>query len=273
MTLPFVKMQGIGNDFVMLDGLREPLPETDLPALARRANDRRLGVGGDGLILVERGETAPYRMRMFNPDGSESEMCGNGVRCFARLLKDRGYLESDVARVETGAGVLELTLLPEGRVRVDMGVAELDPARIGMAGVSGGRFVDAPFGAYRATAVSMGNPHAVIFVPDAAAVDLETVGPELERSPLFPRRVNVHFVQVLSRAELVQRTWERGAGITLACGTGACACAVAAFETGRAGRDVLVHLPGGDLAIAYGEDGRVLMTGPAETVFTGTLTL
>ena len=273
--MPFTKMQGIGNDFVMLDLLAEGAPDLDWPALAQRANDRRFGVGGDGLILVERGEDAPFRMRMFNPDGSEAEMCGNGIRCFAKLLKDRGHLDGDLARVETGAGELELRLEGDGRVTVDMGRAELDPTRIGMApevaAIAGGRFVEAPLGGYRATAVSMGNPHAVIFTDDVAAVDLARIGPELERSPLFPRRVNVHFVQVVSPTELIQRTWERGAGLTLACGTGACACAVAAFVTGRSGREVLIHLPGGDLQIESRDDGRVLMTGPAETVFTGAL--
>ncbi len=278
MTLPFTKMQGIGNDFVMLDTIATPLPEVDLRALARRTNDRRLGIGGDGLILVERGENEPFRMRMFNPDGSESEMCGNGIRCFAKLLKDHGHLEDSVARVETGAGVLLLGLMSDGQVRVDMGIAELDPAKIGMApGVStslgGAPFKDAPIGGYRGTAVSMGNPHVVIFTDDVAIVELERIGPELETSPFFPARVNVHFAQVLGRGELRMRTWERGAGITLACGTGACATAVAAYETGRTGRDVLMHLPGGDLRIEIAEDRRVHMTGPAETVFRGTLNL
>lgn len=283
MTLSFTKMQGIGNDFVMLDAIAAPLAGLDLdgldlPALSRRANDRRRGIGGDGLILVERGRSEPFRMRMFNPDGSESEMCGNGIRCFARLLRDHGHLEGSVARVETGAGVLELALRPDGQVRVDMGIAELDPARIGMApgvgaSLGGAQFQDAPIGGFRGTAVSMGNPHLVVFTDDVASVDLETVGPELERSPFFPARVNVHFAQVLGRGELRMRTWERGAGITLACGTGACAVAVAAGVTGRSDADVLVHLPGGDLRIEVGGDLCVHMTGPARTVFTGTLTL
>ncbi|RYG86353.1 diaminopimelate epimerase, partial [bacterium] len=230
-------MHGIGNDFVMIDTLATPLPELDLAELSRRTNDRRRGIGGDGLILVERGASEPFRMRMFNPDGSESEMCGNGIRCFARLLRDHGHLESGIARVETGAGVLELDLLADGQVRVDMGIAELDPDRIGMApgvgaSLGGAPFQDAPIGGYRGTAVSMGNPHVVIFTDDVASVDLESVGPELERSPFFPARVNVHFAQVLSPTELRMRTWERGAGITLACGTGACAVAVAAHLTG-----------------------------------------
>ena len=261
MTIPFTKMQGIGNDFVMLDGVGAPLPDTDLPALSRYANDRRRGVGGDGLILVERGEGAPFRMRMFNPDGSESEMCGNGIRCFARLLKDRGYLEGTTAKVETGAGLLEVELVGNGLVRVDMGVAELRSAYIPVASEIA-TFKDQPIGhGLRGTAVSMGNPHVVILTDDVAGVDLETLGPQIETSPLFPARVNVHFVQVLSapdaeRGEIRMRTWERGAGITLACGTGACASAVAAFLNGRTPRETLAHLPGGDLELLYREDGR-----------------
>lgn len=265
-------MQGIGNDFVMIDRLiGSDLPD-DLPALARKLNDRRFGIGGDGLILVERGDSAPFRMRMFNPDGSESEMCGNGIRCFARLLRDHGHFQEDTVDVETGAGILTLTLIGDNRVCVDMGVAKLTRGEIGMTGPEKERFVDLPVGdGFHGTAVSMGNPHLVIFVPEASSVELSLAGPRLEHHPEFPRRVNVHFVQVTDRSHLIQRTWERGAGITLACGTGACACAVAAALTGRAERSVEVTLPGGRLDIVYQEDGHVLMTGPAETVFEGTI--
>ncbi len=267
--IPFSKMQGIGNDFVMLDALRDAISMEDLPDLARRINDRRLGVGGDGLIIGEKGQSAPFRMRMFNPDGSESEMCGNGVRCFARLLRDHGHIEGEQMEVETGAGVLGLRLVESG-VRVDMGLARLTRGEIGMMDRAGETFVEQPIGeGLRGTAVSMGNPHLVTFIDDAEAVDLLDVGPRLERHELFPQRTNVHFVQVLDRATLIQRTWERGAGATLACGTGACASAVAAVLTQRAERDVEVRLPGGTLRIEYDEDGRVWMTGPAETVFEG----
>jgi diaminopimelate epimerase len=267
-------MQGIGNDFVMVDAIRSPI-QADLAALARRVNDRKFGIGGDGLILLERGDKAPFRMRMFNPDGSESEMCGNGIRCLARLVRDHGHSEANVLDVETGAGILHLELLPSGSVRVDMGRARLTRGEIGMNGPSGDQFVEKPVetpaGVLPGTAVSMGNPHLVLFVDDAAQIDLEHIGPQLEHHPLFPARTNVHFIQVLDRGHLLQRTWERGAGATLACGTGACASAVAAFITGRADRAAEVRLPGGTLSIEYAEDGTVFMTGPAETVFTGTL--
>ncbi len=271
--IPFTKMHGIGNDFVLVD-LVEPgaRPIQDPSTLARAVNDRRFGIGGDGLILVEPGATAPFRMRMFNPDGSEGEMCGNGVRCVARLLVEHGHAEGPDIALETGAGVLGMHLLGDGRVRVDMGRARLDPAEIGMLGTTA-PFVDQPVAIgdrdLPGTAVGMGNPHLVLFVKSAMDVPLETWGPELEHHPLFPNRVNVHFVQVAGPGLLIQRTWERGAGATLACGTGACACAVAAAITGRAESVVQIRLPGGELEIEYAPTGTVWMTGPAETVFEG----
>lgn len=269
----FTKMQGIGNDFVMVDTISEPLPALDVSELARKVNDRKFGIGGDGLILVEKGNQAPFRMRMFNPDGSESEMCGNGIRCFAKILQDRGHLASDSTDVETGAGTLHLEIMPSGMVRVNMGPARLTRGEIGMLGDAKAIYQDVPtetmLGTLPATAVSMGNPHLVLFVADAASVPLQVVGPELEYHSLFPSRTNVHFIQVLDRKTLIQKTWERGAGATLACGTGACASAVAACLTGRADRSVEMQLPGGSLFIDYLESGEVLMTGPAETVFEG----
>lgn len=270
--IPFTKMQGIGNDFVMVDALRHPSLPEDLAAWSRLVCDRRFGIGGDGLILVEKGSEAPFRMRMFNPDGSESEMCGNGIRCFARLLVDHGHAEGAAPiGVETGAGLLQVEVLPDLRVRVDMGIARLRRGEIGMTGGAETQaFVEQEVGhGYRATAVSMGNPHLTIFVDDVSKVDLEAVGPALERHPLFPHRTNVHFVQVVDRTHLIQRTWERGAGITLACGTGACASVVAAVITDRADRKVENRLPGGPLEIEVAPEGRVFMTGPAETVFDG----
>jgi len=292
-VIPFVKMHGIGNDFILLDGIGEHLPETDFPTLARSVNDRRFGVGGDGLILIERGASAPYQMRMFNPDGSEAEMCGNGIRCFAKLLKDRGYHDGGAVDVDTGAGRLTVTVEANGWVRVDMGQAWLKRGEIPMTGPADESFVDQPveiadLGSriadrkaqspepkahspkpFRGTAVSMGNPHLVIFVDDVHAIDLEHIGPILEHHELFPKRVNVHFAQVVDKGHLIMRTWERGAGITFACGTGACSIAVAGFLTGRSDRNVDIRLPGGHLKLEYQEDGRVFMTGPAETVFEG----
>lgn len=273
----FTKMHGIGNDFVMVDTIDSPLPSgvegqevSAFADLARKVNDRRFGIGGDGLILLEKGDQAPFRMRMFNPDGSESEMCGNGIRCFAVLLRDLGHLSGDSVEVETGAGTLKLDLVGGNDVRVDMGPARLTRGEIPMTGAADERFIDQPVGdGFSGTAVSMGNPHLVIFVDDVQKVDLELLGPKFEHHALFPRRTNVHFVQVVDRGTLIQRTWERGAGITLACGTGACSVAVAGFLTGRSDRIAQVRLPGGNLKIEYLEDGRVLMTGPAETVFEG----
>jgi diaminopimelate epimerase len=200
-------------------------------------------------------------------------MCGNGIRCYAKLLKENGHLDRDSVDVETGAGILHLELKPSGMVQVNMGKARLTRAEIGMTGPADQEFREVPSetsaGTFPATAVSMGNPHLVLFVPEAAAIPLAKVGPELEHHPLFPNRTNVHFVQVVDRNTLLQKTWERGAGATLACGTGACASAVAAFLTGRAERSVEMQLPGGSLFIDYLESGEVLMTGPAETVFKG----
>lgn len=267
--IKFSKLQGTGNDFIVIDTLAEQVPPSDLPSFSRRVNDRRLGIGGDGIILVERGESAPFRMRMFNPDGSESEMCGNGLRCFARVVHDRGYAPSDHLQVETGAGVLEVDCLAEHQFRVDMGLAHLTRGEIGMTGPADETFIDAVFDTYKGTAVSMGNPHVVIFVEDVDAVDLKFEGPRLEVNPLFPQRTNVHFVQVLDRTHLKQRTWERGAGATMACGTGACSVGVAGFLTGRSERKVEIQLPGGQLDVEYLESGHVLMTGPAEVVFEG----
>ncbi|RYG31963.1 diaminopimelate epimerase [bacterium] len=268
--MAFEKWQGIGNDFVLVDAFTQTLPD-DLASLSQATCDRRFGIGGDGLILLAPGEKEALQMRMFNPDGSESEMCGNGIRCLALFAQALGRAGEGEVPVETGAGRLTVEVLADGRVRVDMGPARLTRSEIGMADPSDTRFVNEtiPGHELQGTAVSMGNPHLVLFVDDVAAVNLEEIGPVLENHPLFPARVNVHFVQVVDRETLIQRTWERGAGITLACGTGACSVAVAAFLNGHSERTVMVHLPGGDLGIEYREDGRVLMTGPATKVFEG----
>ena len=260
-AIPFVKMQGLGNDFVVLDALRDA-PPLDLAGFARLACDRRRGVGGDGLLLLEKGSDAPFRMRMWNPDGSESEMCGNGLRCAAALLRERGYADGSVD-IETGAGTLRAVFEGED-VAVDMGIARLTRGEIGMVGPPD----EIPEG-LGGVAVSMGNPHLVLFVEDADAVDLAYEGGRLERHPAFPQRTNVHFVQILGPDEARVRVWERGAGATLACGTGACAVAVAGVQTGRLARRSTVRLPGGPLTIDVAEDLRVTMTGPAETVFEG----
>jgi diaminopimelate epimerase len=246
--------------------------------LARRVSDRHFGIGADGLILLLPSASADVRMRMYNADGSEAQMCGNGIRCVAKYAYDQGLAKVNPMRVETAAGVktIELAMGRDGKViaaTVDMGEPVLEAERIPVR-IHQPRVVDSPIRAgqhaYKMTCVSMGNPHAVIHVEDVRAVRLEEVGPAIEHNPLFPERVNVHFAQVHSPREVTMRTWERGSGITLACGTGASAVCVAGVLTGRTGREILAHLPGGDLRLEWREsDNRVYMTGPATEVFSG----
>jgi diaminopimelate epimerase len=296
MSIPFTKMEGIGNDYVYIDGFACGID--DPITLARRISDRHFGVGSDGLILVlppEPGILAHVRMRMFNADGSESEMCGNGIRCVCKLAHDRGLCRERPMRIQTGAGILEVEYRcgPDGTVRevtVDMGSPVLEAGRIPviLEGVrKSDRVIDQPLrrlGAIpgstdwpdrcgldpRFTCVSMGNPHAVLFCDDVAAVALESLGPWMEHHPAFPHRVNVHVASVQQPHVVTVRTWERGAGQTLACGTGAAAVCVAGALSGRAARSITAHLPGGDLQLEWdGPNGRVRKTGPAVEVFTG----
>jgi len=254
-VIPFTKMQGIGNDFVVLNVLEATPP--NLSELSRTLCDRHMGVGADGLILVGSRGAGLATMRMLNPDGSESDMCGNGLRCVAKWLHAIEFAGRDEPlSIETGGRTTEAILLPDGRVRVDMG-----PARILDASLT----VDEWTGFF----LDVGNPHFVVFTESVEAVPLETVGPKLERHPAFPNRTNVHFVEVIDEQTICQRTWERGAGITLACGSGACACAVASRVSGRTSAVMTVHLPGGDLEIDASDETRVWMTGPAQVVFTG----
>jgi len=274
--LKFTKMHGIGNDYVYVGTFDQAAP-ADPSKLAIAVSDRHFGIGSDGLILIEPTRAADARMRMFNADGSESEMCGNGVRCVAKFLHDRGIAARPKVTVETGRGVLTLDLAIEDgkarRVRVDMGEPILQGSDI-PTNLPGNPPVEAPVTAggleLAVTAVSMGNPHAVVYVDDVDRYPVETVGAALEVHPGFPRKVNVHFVEVVSAAEVRMRTWERGSGITLACGTGACAVAVAGVLTGRTGHRLLAHLPGGDLELEWAGGGApVFMTGPAVEVFSG----
>jgi len=273
----FTKMHGLGNDYVYVDCFAETVDDPRRLAIA--ISDRHFGVGSDGLILVmPSAEAADVRMRMFNADGSEAQMCGNGVRCVAKYAHDHGHTAANPMRVETAAGIktIDLQLGPDGKVAtatVDMGKPILDPERIPVL-TRQARAVDVTMKtssrALQMTCVSMGNPHAVFFVDDVASVPLEKLGPEIENNPIFPERVNVHFVQVHSPAEVTVRTWERGSGITLACGTGASAVCVAGVQTHRTARKILAHLPGGDLRLEWrAADEHVLMTGPATEVFTG----
>ncbi|HWE97483.1 MAG TPA: diaminopimelate epimerase [Tepidisphaeraceae bacterium] len=278
----FTKMHGIGNDYVYVDGFAQAV--VDPAALARKVADRHFGIGGDGLILILPSDKADVRMRMFNADGSESEMCGNGVRCVAKYAFDHGLTASNPMKVETGRGVLTLDLETSrdrkvSRVTVNMGepilaLPEVPVDRDKL--VKGAREHEYRLSVAQAselldaTFVSMGNPHAVMYVPDVRAVDLEHIGPEVEHHKAFPRRINAHWVQVHSPSEVTMRTWERGSGITLACGTGACAVCVAGVLTGRTSRKILAHLPGGDLLLEWREsDNNVYMTGPAAEVFSG----
>ncbi|MFW5681914.1 MAG: diaminopimelate epimerase [Phycisphaeraceae bacterium] len=293
----FVKMHGLGNDYVYINGFAESLPEDDpaLAALAQRVSRRRFGIGSDGLILVlpPTSGDAHVRMRMFNADGSEGEMCGNGIRCVCKLTHDHGVIASprDTPRplkVETAAGLMSLDYELDAdekvtRVSVDMGEPILDPDRVPVLADELGptaqpqtfaiaitdRGQHEPSEFLNATFVSMGNPHATIFVQDLEAVDFTRLGPLLETHAAFPNRMNVHFVQMIGGDRARVRHWERGSGATLACGTGACAVAVAASLTGKAGRRLLTHLPGGDLEIEWRDDNRVVMTGPAEEVYRG----
>ena len=258
-TLNFIKMHGLGNDFVLVDSRKEKLDGFDLKKLAVDICDRHFGVGADGLLIVWPSQKAHYRMQVINPDGSEAEMCGNGIRCFAKYVYETDQLKEEVISVETPAGtVLPAIILENGKlvaVEVDMGIPK-DEGEV-------------KIGGFNFRKISIGNPHAVAFVGNVNDVDLPVVGPAVENNPHFPNRTNVEFVQVLNDKELEVVVWERGAGETLACGTGACAALVAANLAGQTGRRAIVHLPGGNLDVEWAEDSHVLMRGPAEKVFEG----
>lgn len=279
MALRFTKMHGLGNDYVYVNAFAQPV--SDARALARKLADRNRGVGGDGLILIappSATDLADVRMEMYNADGSRAQMCGNGIRCVAKYAYERGLARVNPMRVQSDAGVhhLDLTLDERGRVtrvRVDMGAPVLEARRIPVA-VGQERVIDMalPLEAriLQVTCVSMGNPHAVIYTEQVAAVPLREWGSKLERHPLFPERINVHFVQVLRPDKVKMVTWERGAGPTQACGTGASAVCVAGVLTRRSQRAITAQLPGGELSLEWDEpSNHVFMTGPATEVFDG----
>jgi len=277
--IQFVKMHGLGNDFIIVDCMSHPYSVEQLVGAAPALCDRHFGIGGDGLILVMPGLKSPFRMRIINNDGSEAEMCGNGIRCFAKYVYERGLTRETTFMVDTLAGpitpVLELEHEQVKAVRVDMGEPRLERAQIPMAGPAG-TVIDEPLAiadrTFNITTVSMGNPHAIIFVDDVKNFPVEQYGPLIETHPAFPRRTNVEFTQVEAPDKLIMRVWERGAGITLACGTGACATLVAAVLSGRTERTATVALPGGPLEITWSaEDNHVYMTGPATEAFMGTV--
>ena len=271
-TLRFTKMQGLGNDFVVLDGLREPVNLT--PGQIRLLADRHFGVGCDQVLVVERANRpdADFRYRIFNADGGEVEQCGNGARCFVKFVRDRGYTKARRIRVETAGGMIAPEVVDDENVAVDMGVPRFAPSDIPfVAGTDAVvQALDADGESLDITVVSMGNPHAVQVVADVDAAPVTTQGPRLEHHPRFPRGVNAGYMQVVDRATIRLRVWERGVGETLACGTGACAAVVAGIRRGLLDARVRVQTRGGWLTIAWpGRDAPVTMTGPAAAVFEG----
>lgn len=275
----FTKMHGIGNDYVYVNCFEE---RVDNPAaVAKFVSDRHFGIGSDGLILICPSQVADVRMVMFNADGTEAQMCGNGIRCVGKFAHDRGITDKTTVTVETAAGIktLELTL-EQGKtasVRVDMGAPVLEPQQIPVRAEEL-CFVNVPVEVHgktvAMTAVSMGNPHAVVFVDRTTDLELQKIGPDYENHPLFPERTNTEFVEVLDPKTLRMRVWERGAGETLACGTGACASLVAGVLCGKCEREATLKLLGGDLRILWDEEtNHVFMTGPAEFVFDGEIEL
>ncbi len=274
MRLEFTKMQGCGNDYVYVNGMAHAVPKEERPALARRISDRHFGVGSDGLIFIDAAQGADFTMDMYNADGSSSPMCGNGIRCVGKYVYDKGLTGKTRLDILSGGAHKELELRLEGgmvkSVRVDMGAPILEPASIPLLW-PGESMVAQPVSVggreYAMTAVSMGNPHAVIFLDNVADLDLAAIGPAFEHLDIFPQRTNTEFVKIVNRGLVEMRVWERGSGETLACGTGACAVAVAGALCGLTDPGITVRLLGGELDITW--DGHVFMEGPARTVFEG----
>ncbi len=274
----FWKMHGLGNDYIVVDNMSGKLKEEELPNLAVKLCNRRFGIGADGLLLIYPSQKADVKMRIFNSDGSEAEMCGNGIRCLAKYCFENGLVHKDYFSVETLAGVKALDLKIENNivkfVKVNMGSPNFEADKIPI--IWNGTFINRPINVkgevFKATALSMGNPHCVVFVDNVENYPVEVVGPKLENHELFPKRTNVEFVQIVSREKLKIRVWERGVGETLACGTGACASVVAAKILGKVNETVTVELLGGMLTVKY-HDNVVFMEGPAEKVFEGAINL
>jgi diaminopimelate epimerase len=274
-AVKFWKMHGLGNDYVIIDNRNEKIGSTDAAVLARKLCERRLSVGADGLLLVENSSVADVKMRIFNADGSEAEMCGNGMRCFAKYCYENNIARKKELTVETLAGIKQMWLTVKGStvtaVKVDMGAPTLERSKIPMVGT--GTCVNADLQVngekYKATCLSVGNPHCVIFVDSVNDFPVQQVGSKIENHRFFPNRTNVEFAQVLNRNELRLRVWERGCGETLACGTGTCATVAAGNILGKLNNKVTVHLVGGDLEVEYAE--RLFLSGPAEKVFEGKL--
>ncbi len=273
MELRFTKMHGAGNDFVVLDGVRDSLPAIE--GIAARLADRRFGIGCDQLLVVRPSKVSDFRMEIFNTDGSRAEMCANGIRAFYEFVRNHGLTDRDEIGVETLAGVVRPRRVAPGRVRVEMGRPLLAPSKIPTTlGAGDGPILDVPLNVdgqtFTVCSVGMGNPHCILFVDDVSAAPVTTLGPRIEHHAAFPNRTNVEFARVQSRQRIEQRTWERGTGETLACGSGACAVAVAAILRGTVERRVTIALRGGDLTIEWPDAGAsIAMTGPAAEVFEG----
>ena len=288
MIMKFTKMHGCGNDYVYVNGAVEVIPSDKKEEVIRKLSDRHFGIGGDGVIFINPLDEADFEMEMHNADGSYSEMCGNGIRCVAKYVHDKGLTSSKNVSIISGGKVRYLDLFtrenksfPNGeeveRVRVNMGAPVLKPEEIPVKAGNGETAIDVPINVcdteYRMTCVSMGNPHAVVFMSGVKELGIEKIGPYFENHELFPRRTNTEFVEVLNRGEVNMRVWERGTGETLACGTGACATAVACILNGLTDDKVIVHLLGGNLEIEWDrKENLVYMTGPATTVFEGEIT-
>lgn len=276
MAIKFTKYHGLGNDFILIDNRSSSIPAIT-PIEAIKLCDRHFGIGADGVIFALPGvNNTDYTMRIFNSDGSEPEMCGNGIRCFAGFVADLEGEErnKDKYRIHTLGGVITPQLMPDGQVKVDMGLPRLLAGEIPTTITNAEEKVinhslEVAGKSWDVTCVSMGNPHCITFVDDVAAIPLQAIGPSFEHHPVFPQRINTEFVEVVSRDYVKMRVWERGAGITLACGTGACATLVAGVLTGKCDRAATVELPGGLLYIEWSDEQRLYMTGPAEKVFTG----
>ena len=275
--MKFTKMHGCGNDYVYINGAEEKIPQEKKPELVRRLSDRHFGIGGDGVIFINPAEEADFEMEMYNADGTRAEMCGNGIRCVAKYVYDKHLTDQTEFSIVSAGKIKYITLEVENgmavQVRVDMGTPELTAKNVPVVSEKE-QVIDEEIivqgKAYRMTCVSMGNPHAIVFMEDVKNLAIETVGPYFENHECFPKRTNTEFVRVIDRNKVEMRVWERGTGETLACGTGCCATVVACVLNGLTERDVTVHVLGGDIRITWDEaENTIYMTGPAETVFEG----
>jgi len=279
MKIEFVKMHGLGNDFILVDCVNKSLGDSlFLSYLAKKFCDRNFGIGADGLMFILPSSQADLQMRIFNSDGTEAQMCGNGIRCFAKYAFENKLISKIKFTVETLAGIITPELIFKDKeisgIKVDMGIPKLKRREIPMEGKNAPTVVDETFKidskyVFKITCVSMGNPHCIIFVNNVQSIPVDEIGPKIENHPLFPEKTNVEFIQVLNKQEINFRVWERGVGETLACGTGACAALVAAVLNKKTDREAIIHLRGGDLDIQWADDGHVYMTGPAELIFKG----